>query len=216
MHYKEGSMKRMIMFAGVLVFVLTLLVVQDSIAQEKKKSAKKAAPNQEEMMKRWQESMTPGEAHKNLASMAGTWDAEVKTWMSGPTGEPMVSKATSECTVVLGGRFVEEKVTGEMMSQPFNGIGYTGYDNMKKKYVSVWMDNMGTMVMTMEGTADKGGATYTFWGKIDDPMTGAKNKKLKAVTRVIDNNKHVFEYYDVTSYGDKKPTMTITYTRKKS
>jgi hypothetical protein len=207
-------MNRTPILTRVLVLALAVFVVGGLFAQEKKKPAKKT-PSQDEMMKRWQESMTPGEAHKKLESLAGTWDAEVKTWMNGPTGEPMVSKATSECTVVLGGRFVEEKVTGEMMSQPFNGIGYTGYDNMKKKYVSVWMDNMGTMVMNMEGTADKGGATYTYWGKMDDPMTG-QNKKVKAVARVIDNDKHVFEYYDVTAYGDKKPTMQITYTRKKS
>jgi hypothetical protein len=26
----------------------------------------------------------------------------------------------------------------------------------------------------------------------------------------------VFETYDIATYGDKKPTMQITYTRKKS
>jgi hypothetical protein len=35
------------------------------------------------------------------------------------------------------------------------------------------------------------------------------------VTRFIDNDKHVFEIYDVSGYGEKKPTMQITYTRKK-
>lgn len=207
-------MNRRSIFIQVLILVLSMAVIGSANAQEKKKTAKQK-PSQEEMMKKWQESMTPGDAHKKLEVLIGTWDAEVKSWMNGPTGEPMVSKATSECTVVLGGRFVEEKVTGDMMNQPFNGIGYTGYDNSKKKYVSVWMDNMGTMMMTMEGTADREGATYTFWGKMDDPMTGAKNKKIKSVTRVIDNDKHVFEYYDVTAYGDKKPVMEITYTRKK-
>ncbi len=73
-----------------------------------------------------------------------------------------------------------------MMNQPFSGIGYTGYDNFNKKYVSFWIDNMSTGMSTMDGKIDK------------------------------DNDTHVFEVYDVTAYGDKKPTMQITYTRKKS
>jgi hypothetical protein len=68
----------------------------------------------------------------------------------------------------------------------------------------------------MDGNVDKDGKTFTLWGKMDEPMTGEKGKKVKYVTRVIDNDKHIFEVYDVTTYGDKKPTMQITYTRKKS
>jgi hypothetical protein len=54
------------------------------------------------------------------------------------------------------------------------------------------------------------------WGKMDELMTGEKGKKVKYVTKVVDNDTMVFEVYDVTTYGDKKPTMQITYTRKKS
>ncbi|MBF8294812.1 MAG: hypothetical protein HW389_1357 [Bacteroidetes bacterium] len=208
-------MKRMIIFTGVLALVLTLLVVQDLLAQEKKKSAKKG-PSQEEMMKRWQEAMTPGDAHKKLEAMVGTWDAEVKMWMNGPAGELTVSKGTSENKLVLGGRYVQQDFTSEMMNQPFSGIGYTGYDNFNKKYISFWIDNMSTAMATQEGSLDKGGKTLTMWGKMDEPMTGEKGKRVKYVTRIIDNDKHVFEVYDVTAYGDKKPTMQITYTRKKS
>jgi hypothetical protein len=205
----------MLMRWGVALLALTILVVGESVAQEKKKASKKM-PSQEEMMKRWQEAMTPGDAHKKLEALVGTWDAEVKTWMGGPTGEPMVSKATSEVKSVLGGRYVMEEVTGVMMNQPFNGVGYTGYDNFNKKYVGFWIDNMGTGMTTLEGSADKAGTTFTMWGKMDEVATGEKGKKVKYVTRVIDNDKHVFEMFDVTTYGDKKPTMQITYTRKKS
>jgi hypothetical protein len=48
---------------------------------------------------------------------------------------------------------------------------------------------------------------------MDEPMTGEKGKKN--VTRVIDKDKHVFEIYDVTAWGEKQPVMVITYTRKK-
>lgn len=212
---KEIGMNRIPILTRVLILALTLFVVSGLFAQEKKKTQKKM-PSQDEMMKRWQEAMTPGDAHNKLQGMLGTWDAEVKSWMSGPDGEPMVSKGVSENTSVLGGRFVQQTFTGDMMNQPFNGTGFTGYDNFKRKYVGFWIDNMTTAISTMEGTLDKDGTTMTMWGKTDDPMTRQKDKKVKYVSRVIDKDKMVFDYYDVTSYGDKKPVMQITYTRKKS
>ncbi len=208
-------MKRMSMLSTVLVLALAVLIAGASLAQEKKKSAKKM-PSQEEMMKRWQESMTPGDGQKKLEAMVGAWDAEVKMWMSGPTGEPTISKGTSQNKLVLGGRYVEQDFTGEMMGQPFNGLGYTGYDNFNKKYVAFWIDNMSTGMSTMDGHLEKDGMTYLMWGKMDDPMTGQKGKKIKYVTKVVGNDTMVFETYDIATYGDKKPTMQITYTRKKS
>jgi len=205
----------MLLRLGIFVFALSMIIAGESFAQAKKKADKKM-PSQEEMMKRWQEATTPGEAHKKLEAMVGTWDAEVKIWMNGPSGEPTVSKGTSENKFVLGGRYIEQDFTSEMMNQPFSGVGYTGYDNFNKKYVGFWIDNMSTAMSTMDGNADKSGKTFTMWGKMDEPMTGEKGKKVKYVTTVIDNDKHVFQVYDVTTYGDKKPTMQITYTRRKS
>jgi hypothetical protein len=202
------------MLSGAVVLTLAIFLISESIAQEKKKADKKM-PSQEEIMKRWQEAMMPGAAHKSLESMVGTWDAEVKTWMNGPTGEPAVSKGTSQVKSVLGGRYVMEEFTSEMMNQPFSGIGYTGYDNFKKKYVGFWIDNMSTAMITLEGSTDKEGKTVTMWGKMDEPTTGEKGKKVKYVTRITDEDHHIFELYDVTSYGEKKPIMQITYTRKK-
>jgi hypothetical protein len=207
-------MKRAAMLMGMFILVLTLAVSSESFSQEKKKSPKKM-PSQEEMMKRWQESMTPGAQHKMLEESVGTWDAEVKMWMNGPKGEPMVSKGTSESKMVLGGRYLQQDFTGEMMGQPFVGTGFTGYDNFKKKYVSFWIDNMSTGMSTMDGVLEKDGKTTTMWGKMDDPMTGEKNKKIKYVTRFVDKDTQVFETYDVTSFGDKKPIMVITYKRRK-
>ena len=185
----------------------------DASAQAKKKSAGKV-PSQEEMMKRWEAAMTPGDAHKSLEAFVGSWNVEAKIWMNGPKGDPSVSKGSAEYKMALGGRYLQQEFTGEMMGQPMNGIGYTGYDNFRKKYVSSWIDNMGTALSTMEGTMDKDGKTLTMWGKMDDPSTGEKDKKVKYVTRVVDKDKHVFESYDVSAYGEKAPVMVITYTRK--
>ena len=207
-------MKRTVTLLGVLILVLALTAGNESFSQDKKKNAKKM-PSQEEIMKRWQESMTPGAPHKMLEESVGTWDAEVKMWMAGPGTEPSISKGTSEQKMILGGRYLQQDFTGEMMGQPFTGVGLTGYDNFKKKYVGSWIDNMSTALSTMEGVLDKDGKSCTMWGKMDDPATGQKDKKAKYVTRFVDKDTQIFESYDVTSFGDKAPVMTITYKRKK-
>jgi hypothetical protein len=207
-------MKRTLLLCCILVLALTMFVPGGAIAQDKKKPGKKM-PSQEEMMKRWQEAITPGEAHKKLEAMVGMWDAEVKMWMGGVNVEPTISKGTSENKLVLGGRYVQQDFTSEMMNQPFSGVGFTGYDNFNKKYVGFWIDNMSTAMSTMDGNVDKDGKTFTLWGKMDEPMTGERGKKVKYVTTVVDNNKHVFEVYDLT-LNKEKPIMQITYTRKKS
>jgi hypothetical protein len=198
----------------IIVLVVGALFTGELQGQAKKKSAK-ATPSQEEMMKRWQEAMTPGAAHKVLESMAGTWEAESRMWMNGPDAEPTVSKGTMVQTMMLGGRFLQQTITSEMMGQPFTGTGYTGFDNFKKKYVGCWIDNMGTAMLTMGGSVDKSGKTLTMWGTMDEPMTGEKNKKVKYVTHIISPDKHIFEIFDISAYGDKKPTMQMTYIRKK-
>lgn len=93
-------------------------------------------PSQEETTHRWQEAMTPGTEHERFEERAGTWGAEVKMWMKGSGSEQTISKRTSEQKVLLGGRFLLQDFTAEMMGQPFTGMGFTGYDNFKTKYVA--------------------------------------------------------------------------------
>ena len=206
-------MNRLLRSAGTLFVLLTVICIFVSPAQKKKTSAKKM-PSQEEMMARWKEFMTPTDAHKKLEYFVGTWDMTTEAWMAGPNQPPETSKGTATYSMILGGRYLQENVSGEMMKMPFNGIGITGYDNFKKKYFGTWIDDMGTSVATMEGTIDPDGKVITLWGKMDEPATGEKNKTVKYVYKIVDNNTHLFEIYDVTSHGEKYPTMRVTYKRK--
>lgn len=164
-------------------------------------------------MQAMQAAMTPGEQHKKLARHAGKWNAVVKFTM-GPGGEARESKGTSEMTMVLGGRWLKQDFTGSAMGQPFTGTGYTGYDNFKKQFVSLWMDSMSTSAMVSYGTADKDGKTVTYTTVMDEPMTGERDKKVKTVMRVIDDNKMVFEMWD-KAQGKEWKALEITYTRAK-
>jgi len=197
--------------ATVMLSALALVVLTTTTplrAQDKQNDAA-----MQEMMKKWQEAMTPGAPHKALAAMEGKWNAEVKDWMGGSDAPPTVSKGTAVNTMVLGGRYLKEDFTSEMMNQPFQGTGYTGYDNMNKKYVGSWMDNMSTSMMMMEGTMNEKGDVLTMTGKMDDPGTGQHGKPYKSVMTVVSPEKHMYEMFDLSLPEGKQKVMEIVYTR---
>src|SRR5262249_28225517 len=136
-----------------LVFCLAMgLLAAPALAQDAKKAGgKKGAPDQAAMMAAWQKYATPGEGHAVLKPIAGSWTCAVKMWMA-PDAPPQESPATSESKMIMGDRYLQEEVKGSFQGMPFSGMGITGYDNIKKKYVGAWVDNMGTGVMTSEGT----------------------------------------------------------------
>lgn len=163
------------------------------------------------VMETYQKLATPGEPHKQLASLVGSWTTKTTAWMD-PGKPPMESTGACEQKMLLGGRFLQQECTGEMMGQPFTGIGVTGYDNHTKKYVSTWMDSMGTGIFFMEGTASPDGKTITQTGSHNDPIEGPM--QLRAVTKIVDTNTAIFEMYGTGKNGKEMKMMEITYTRK--
>src|SRR6185436_18255599 len=98
----------------------------------------------------WQEAMTPSAGHARLMSMVGSWRAKT-TFTMAPGAPDQVSSGTSVHRMVLNGRYLEQNYKGTSMGMPFEGIGYTGYDNVQKRYVGTWMDTFGTGVMHSHG-----------------------------------------------------------------
>ena len=67
------------------------------------------------MAKAWQDFATPGDMHKWMASHAGTWDAEVTSFM--PGAEPSTSKATEVVKMVMNGLSAELKILSPTLFQ---------------------------------------------------------------------------------------------------
>jgi Protein of unknown function (DUF1579) len=198
-------MRMKIWFATALLILSTVSI---AIAQDKAPSAGEKAA-MEAMMK----AMTPGPAHKLLDAMVGTWDTKVTMWMA-PGAPPSVSSATAEAKWVLGSRYVQEEFKGEFMGMPFQGIGYSGYDNVKKEYWGTWIDNMSTGVMKVTGATSDAGKTWKYTGTNADPMTGKDMPAEERVT-VADADHHTMEMHGPGPDGKMFKMMEITYTRKK-
>jgi len=153
----------------------------------------------------------PGAPHKLLAKLAGSWNTITRSWME-PGMPPVESSGTSENRMILGGRFLHQEFVSEMMGNPFTGIGVTGYDNHTGKYVSTWMDSMGTNILFFEGTPGEDGKTITQESRYDDPFKGPM--KWRSVTKLVDENTHLFEMFGIDKTGKEEKMMEISYTRK--
>ncbi len=163
-------------------------------------------------MKKIMELVSPGEAHKLLADKIGKWDMKVKLTQPGIPAQE--SDATSEMKWILDGRFIEDHTTGSLADMPFTGRGFAGYDNMKKAYVSTWMDSMGTGIMMMEGTYDAATKTFTYTGEMQDPMQG-KYVKTRSTEHMVDKDHMVMAMYTPGPDGKEMKMMEISYTRAK-
>ena len=198
-------MKKWIAIAAVALFVCAAAFAADA--------PPKMTAEQQAMMEKMTKAATPGPQHEMLKKMAGEWNAKVTSQMD-PSQPAQVEQSTSTLTMLMDGRYCQEVTSGNMMGQPFSGMGLTGYDNVLGKYVSTWVDNMGTGIMTSVGTADASGKVITWIGTMSDPVTG-KLSKPRMVTTIKDDDHHTFEMYGIPPGGKKETKMlTIEYSRK--
>jgi len=182
-------------------FILTFVLCSSSIISHEMDLQQKA----------WMEYMTPGKHHEMMAKTVGEWKTITKMWMD-PSAEPMVSEGTTVYEMIMGGRYLKSTHSAVMMGQPFEGMMIQGYDNVKKEFVSTWIDNMGTGIMFSSGKYDEPTQSITFEGSMVDPATG-RDTKYKEIVKIIDQNKHIWEMYDL-SKGTEIKMMEIEYTRK--
>ncbi len=198
-------MKIKIALAIAALFVSSAALAADAPPQ--------MSPAQKAMMDKMMKAATPGAQHAMLTKMAGEWTCTVKMQMD-PSQPPQESQSTATITSLMDGRYIQEVDTGQMNGMPFSGMGVYGFDNVSGKYVSTWIDNMGTGIMTSVGTADPSGNVITWIGTMNDPMTG-KAAKSRMVSTVVDDSHHTFEMYGMPPGAKKEmKMMTIDYVRK--
>ena len=193
-----------------------------AVAQSAENSLNQKQPSEAEMKKMMEQMMElgkPSENHKLLAPMAGNWTYTVK--MMDPSANPQESKGTASRKPILDGRFFLADYVGKfqmpgpdgkMKEMNFKGMAIEGYDNVKKKFVASWIDNMGTMILNSEGTYDPSSKTFTYNAQCE--MLPGMPMRIREVIRIVDNDHHNFEWYEDRGSGETK-TMEIAYTRKK-
>lgn len=200
-------------FTGAMAQTKKELTDKPTDAKPRVASSKESAPamDPKEMEKIWMAYMTPGKEHALLAAAEGSWNEEIKMWMT-PDATPTVTTASVGIRMILEGRYQESIHHGSFNDMPFHGQGITGYDNALKKYVSTWIDNMGTGVVFSMGTFNPRLGGIEFFGEQTDPVSG-KLIKMREVYIVKSENEHYLEMYNTPPGGKEFKTMEIRMTR---
>ena len=202
--------RRIVLMVGVVCLCFASVAYAAGNHDQAGSSGQSMDATTQAMMETWQAYASPNDNHKILDPLVGTW-SHVGTWWMTPDSQPEMSNGTSETTWVLGGRFLQHTAVDTSMAQPFEGMGFTGFDNGKQTYQTLWMDNMGTGMMTGEGTYDPGKKQLTDHGRFTDPMIGQRS--YRGVITFVDDVHYRYEMYVADENGKEFRMMEIVYTR---
>ncbi len=176
-------------------------------------AAQPGKPSMEEMMAAMEKAATPGKEHEMLKVFEGEWDAEMTMIMEGMPPSTMKGKATF--TMELGGRAIKQVYNAKSEMGEFTGIGFSGYDNVSKRWWSNWMDNWSTSCMMMYGTYD---AKTRTWNDVSEPAQcpmGQGMMTMRTVLTMKSDDAFTFTMYSTIEGQKETKSGEILYTRVK-
>lgn len=188
--------------------------IKDSVVQKLEEVTQPEVPmDSAAEAKAWMDYMTPNEMHKLLALSNGKWEGEETIWESENAAPMGPHKVNAEYRMILGDRYQEGIIKGNMMGMPFEGRSIMAYDNVKKKFTNTWVDNMGTGIFYSEGTYDEKSKSITLVGKMMNPSKG-KEEEVRQVMVLTDDKHQAMEMYCTGKDGKEFKNMEIHFTKK--
>jgi len=202
-------MRSRIRVPAVAALFVTLGLASAAGAQPAKTAAGDAA-----MVKALDHAMDPGEGQKRLEPLVGTFDVKILTWVD-PSKPPIESLGAAVHQWVLGGRYVQTTLSAFVMGEPFDAIGYVGFDNVAQKYVVTYMDSASTGMEWYTGTMTPDGKAATLTATIHDAISH-KPVKVEMKAHFTPDGNHVTDLWQADKSGKMVKVMEVQYTRKKS
>jgi hypothetical protein len=150
------------------------------------------------------------DARQVVLADVGTWDAEMQTHLG--EGRVIEAQGVEVNRACCGDLWVESEFVSEEKDGRFEGRGLMGYDAQKKKYVSVWVDSMGSQLAVMEGDYDAEKKLLTMSGAM--PGKDGKMVEWTYETHHESPDKRHFYVRRPGPDGELMTVMTIQYTRR--
>jgi hypothetical protein len=149
---------------------------------------------------------TPGKMHEHLKQDVGVWSGKNTMWPA-PGADPIVTDATTTVTALYDGRFFRADIKGEMPGLgPYDGLMISGYDNVAKKFVATWIDNVSTTIAQGEGELSKDGKTLTWTFTCSCPLQ-EKPMTMRQVEKVTGPGKKTLEMFGPEPKSGKEYKM---------
>jgi hypothetical protein len=188
-------------------FLVTAALAGAAAAQEPDAAtAAEMAAKMEEVLK----VAAPGPAHAALAELAGEYTTTSRLIYGGKPAGPE-SQGRAKLSMALGGRFLLEENSGDMMGGVVNGWRILGYNNGSGRYegISVW--SMSTGLMSMTGSSPDSGKTIVLDASFKDEE--GRHYPLKITLARRDADHFSFEVRGVDPDPAKNAVNTIDYVR---
>lgn len=151
----------------------------------------------------------PGGEHRNFEALVGAWEINGQCWETPNKPDSVTGTCNSEW--VLGNRFVKSHVRGSKAGKNFEGMGVCGYDSGQRKYVSSWIEDMSTAIMTETGSYDSSTRTFTFTSEAKDE--NGQTVRCRRTVKVNSNDEHVMTAYKADSSGQETKMAEMTFRR---
>ncbi len=160
----------------------------------------------------WAALSKPGESHKLLERFAGNWDVRITFWSS-PDAAPQDSHGSSTLSWILGDRFLKEDFHGDVLGESYQGLGLMGYDAAARRFMTVWLDSLNTVIAVQQGSYSPESSTFELTGEIYDPLLG-RNKKTRSEIKVISPDQYSVTMIDAAPNGAAFKSLEILYSRR--
>ena len=182
-------------------------------AQDASKFAAGTRANAAAVAQALEMAMTPGPGQARLEPMVGTFNVKIRSWVA-PNKPPVESTAVSVSVWVLGHRYIQSMLSGYVLNEPFDGIGYTAYDNVSKTYQTAWMDSGSTGMTWYRGGFDGATKSARMKATVPNALTG-KPTPLELRLSIAENGDHMTELWGQGDGSAMFKMMELRYTRAK-
>jgi hypothetical protein len=154
----------------------------------------------------------PGKQHANLlGSMLGTWNTTT-TFFAGPgINSNQTSRGTAKCSQLLGGRFCQLELEGDMLGTPFKAVSLYGFNASADQFENCWMDT-GTTGMTISYGSKQGEKSILWESEYTDPTTG-ESKTTHSVLSFPSYQTMSYELFELGADGSRWKVMQIAFDR---
>ena len=164
-------------------------------------------------VKNWQNDMTPGEGHKVLESINGSWNEDISLSID-PDLPATTSTATAEAKMILNGLYQQIDHKGNINDMPYEAMSIIGFDNAKKLYSLIWADNLGSDILHLTGKWDETTESINFEGSFADSFLHSKIN-TRIIMHFSDTNAPAIEMYE-TLYNRERQTMRMKLSKNES
>lgn len=150
-----------------------------------------------------------------LEQFVGTWSGTALIWEA-PGAEPTSNPYVTTSKMILGGNYLESKITGDFMGMPVELTQTTGYDSTTGKYTSQLITNITNVLCISEGILDETGRTRTdITNNRECPICPDNEFEMRTVTTLIDHDHYSIDQYMKVGTSEEYKIMEITYTRSR-